>query len=251
MDFKTKVAGILIFIASGIQAQVSPNDFSFPAPENKQVLKAMDLWATQYYIPEFSSAGTIPIVYANGEWSGLYADTCDFCTASLEGTAYVRDSLGNIHVINFARTGDRSFVDCRTCKKYAGSTLKVENWGKALWNKSAGFGDGVKNYFLVPFRTIAVDQTAIPYGSVIFIPAAKGKLVSLPNGKQATHDGYFFAGDTGGAIKKNHIDVFTGISSGNPFPLVIQSDENQPFEAILITDPEIIHTLTLLHVKQQ
>ena len=179
----------------------------------------------------------------------MYADTCDFCNASLEGTAYVRDSLGNINVINFARTVEEMFVDCRACKKYSKSKLKVESWSKALWNKSAGFGDGVKNYRLVPFRTIAVDPNTIPYGTVIFIPEAKGQLVSLPNGKQAIHDGYFFAGDTGGAIRKNHIDVFTGIYEGNPFPSVIKSNENKVFEAVIITDPNVIASLTALHFK--
>lgn len=247
MNLRSKITGVLIFVSSCIHAQVSSDEFNLPEPENKKT--ALSLWATQYYIHEFQSSGNIPIVYANGESSGLYADTCDFCNASLEGTAYVRDSLGNIHVINFAQTGEKVFVDCRACKKYASSKLKVESWGRALWNKSAGFGDGVKNYRLVPFRTIAVDQATIPYGTVIFIPAAKGKLIDLPNGKQAIHDGYFFAGDTGGAIKKNHVDVFTGIYSGNPFPETILSNENKTFEAVIVTDPEIITSLTALHVK--
>ncbi len=236
-----------MFVSSCIHAQVSSDDFNLPEPENKKT--SLTLWATQYYIHEFQSSGNIPIVYANGESSGLYADTCDFCNASLEGTAYVRDSSGNINVINFARTGEKVFVDCRACKKYSKSKLKVESWGKALWNKSAGFGDGVQNYRLVPFRTIAVDRTTIPYGTVIFVPAAKGKLVDLPNGKQVIHDGYFFAGDTGGAIKKNHIDVFTGVYSGNPFPEVVLSNENKTFEAVIVTDSGIINSLRALHVK--
>ncbi len=247
MHLKFILIGLLIFAGSSIHAQVSSDDFNLPEPESKTT--SLVLWATQYYIHEFQSSGNIPIVYANGESSGLYADTCDFCNASLEGTAYVRDSLGNINVINFARTGEEMFVDCRACKKYSKSKLKVESWGKTLWNKSAGFGDGVKNYRLVPFRTIAVDPNTIPYGTVIFIPEAKGQLVSLPNGKQAIHDGYFFAGDTGGAIKKNHIDVFTGIYEGNPFPSVIKSNENKVFEAVIITDLNVIASLTALHFK--
>lgn len=227
----------------------SSTDFNFHEPDSTALSTPLTLWSTQYYIHEFQSGGAIPIVYANGESSGLFADTCDFCSASLEGTAYVKDSLGNVTVINFAKSGDSSFVDCRACKKYAPSKLKVESWGKTLWTKSEGFGDGVKNYRLVPFRTIAVDKDVIPYGTVIYIPKVKGHLVNLPNGEQVVHDGYFFAGDTGGAIKKNHIDIFTGIYPGNPFSDVIQSNENKTFEAFIATDASIINALTEMHTK--
>ncbi|HRI20464.1 MAG TPA: 3D domain-containing protein, partial [Panacibacter sp.] len=123
------------------------------------------------------------------------------------------------------------------------------SWGKALWSKSSGFGDGVKNYKLIPFRTIAVDNKNIPYGTVIYIPKVKGKMIELPNGEKVEHDGYFFAGDTGGAIKKNHVDVFTGIFSGNPFTEVIRSNENKTFDAYIVRDTNIIHQLTVLQTK--
>ena len=249
MNLKTKIAVFLIGLCTYSFTQTSQEDFNFPEPENNALLTPLSLWSTQYYIHEFQSGGTIPIVYADGGPSGLYADTCNFCEASLEGTAYVKDSSGMITVINFAKSGDSSFVNCRACKKYASSNLKVESWGKTLWSKSEGFGDGVKNYRLIPFRTIAVDKDVIPYGTVIYLSLIKGKLVNLPNGKQAIHDVYFFAGDTGGAIKKNHIDIFTGIYAGNPFPEVIKSNENKTFEAIIVTDASIISTLTEMHTK--
>lgn len=249
MNLKAKISAILIGLSAYSFAQNPTDDFSFPEPESTVLSTPLSLWSTQYYIHEFQSGGTIPIVYATGESSGLFADTCDFCSASLEGTAYVKDSLGNVTVINFAKSGDSSFVDCRACKKYTSSKLKVESWGKTLWTKSEGFGDGVKNYRLIPFRTIAVDKDVIPYGTVIYIPKVKGQLVNLPNGEQVIHDGYFFAGDTGGAIKKEHIDIFTGIYSGNPFPDVIKSNESKTFEAVIVTDVSIINTLTEMHTK--
>lgn len=249
MNLKAKIVAVLMGLSSFSFAQTSSTGFNFPEPVSATLSRSLSLWSTQYYIHEFQSGGAIPIVYANGESSGLFADTCDFCSASLEGTAYVTDSLGNITVINFAKSGDSSFVDCRACKKYASSKLKVESWGKTLWMKSEGFGDGVKNYRLVPFRTIAVDKDAIPYGTVIYIPKAKGKIIELPNGDQVTHDGYFFAGDTGGAIKKNHIDLFTGIFTGNPFPDVIKSNESLTFEAFVVTDASINNALTEMHTK--
>ncbi len=238
----------LIF-ASGLFAQASQSDFSLAEPTENLVLRKIDLWSTQYYIHQFTSSGTIPIVYQDGKASGLFADTCDFCKSSLEGTAFVTDSLGEITIINFAKTGSSTFVDCRQCKSYSKSSLAVENWGKTLWTKSSGYGDGVKNYKLIPYRTIAVDNSIIPYGSVIYIPQAKGKIIQLPNGVTVEHDGYFFAGDTGGAIKGNHIDVFTGVFSGNPFPDVIKSNSESKFEAFLVTDIEIINTLKTIQTK--
>jgi 3D (Asp-Asp-Asp) domain-containing protein len=241
---------LLIVISVMISPQAYPQTiFDYPQPNQVSTLTKMTLWATQYYIHKFQSKGNIPIMYQDGMPSGLRADTCDFCEASLEGTAYVTDSTGAITVINYAATGEQTFVDCRACKKYANSKLKVENWGKVLWKKSSGFGDGVRNYKLIPFRTIAVDSKIIPYGTVIFIPAAKGKIIELSNGSKTTHDGYFFAGDTGGAIKNNHIDVFTGIFSKNPFPEMVKSNELKTFEAYVITDQIIIQSLLATHTQ--
>jgi 3D (Asp-Asp-Asp) domain-containing protein len=230
-------------------SQNSQAEYNFDVPQDTQTLSKLTLWATQYYIPKFQSRGNIPIVLADGKPSGLYADTCDFCKASLEGTAFVVDSAGNVITINYAKRGEKSFVDCRKCKTYSNSTLEVEQWGKVLWTKSEGFGEGVQNYRLIPYRTIAVDKTNIPYSTVIFIPKARGQTVVLPNGQKVTHDGYFFAGDTGTAIKKNHIDIFTGIFEGNPFTEVIQSEPQKTFEAFIVTNESIVNTLTKLHQK--
>lgn len=71
----------------------------------------------------------------------------------------------------------------------------------------------------------------------------------MPNGTKVTHDGYFFAGDTGGAIKKNHIDLFTGIFEGNPFPEVIRSNEKKTVDAYIVTDQSIIQSLTTAQTK--
>lgn len=221
------------------KAQISQNDFNITQPANLSELSKMALWSTQYFIHKFASGGKIPIVLSNGNPTGLYADTCNFCEASLVGTAYVTDSIGQVTIINYAKSGNKTFVDCRKCKKYSKSKLAVESWGKALWTKATGFGDGVQNFKLIPFRTIAVDKKKIPYGTVIFIPSVKGQQIELPNGQKVIHDGYFFAGDTGGAIKDNHIDTFTGVFEENPFPNVIKSTSKETFEAYIVTDYRI------------
>ena len=230
-------------------AQNSQSDFSIKAPVDLAISTKKSLWSTHYYIHRFQSGGSIPLVLSDGKQTNLFADTCDFCTAALEGTAFVQDSFGNITILNFDKIGEKSVVNCRSCSKFSKSKLAVENFGKVLWKKSEGFGDGVLNYKLIPFRTMAVDKSIIPYGTVIFIPKVKGKPIILPNGLEVIHDGYFFAGDTGSAIKGNHIDIFTGIFDGNPFKDVIQSDPTKTFEAYVVKDQQVINLLKSKHVK--
>ena len=100
---------------------------------------------------------------------------------------------------------------------------------------------------LIPYRSIAVDKTVIPYGTVIYIPAARGQQIRLPSGQTVRHDGYFYAADTGGAIKRNHIDVFGGTFKDNPFPNFIKSDSERTFEGYLISDSHIKEKLRLAH----
>ncbi len=56
------------------------------------------------------------------------------------------------------------------------------------------------DYILAPFRTLATDQKVYPHGTVFFIPEARGAEIVLSNGRKIIHDGYFFAGDKGGAM---------------------------------------------------
>jgi 3D (Asp-Asp-Asp) domain-containing protein len=68
---------------------------------------------------------------------------------------------------------------------------------------------------VVAMRTAAVDKTLIPKGSILYIKETVG--LKMPDG--STHDGYWYASDTGGAIKGRRIDLFTGYSSASMNPL--------------------------------
>ena len=239
---------LLLLVNGTMYGQPAQDEFSFPAPDSIEKLAQIKLWSTQYYIHEFTSGGSIAIKDQDGDPTGLFADTCDFCKASLEGTAFVKDSTGKITVINFASTGKGSQVDCKACSSFKKSKLNTDSWGKTLWSISSGYGNGVLNYKLVPFRTIAVDPAVIPYGTVLYVAEADGIQITLPGGTMVVHDGYFFAGDTGGAIKKDHIDTFTGVFTGNPFPQMITSLPGGKFTARIVTDQHIIRALTDLHL---
>ena len=68
---------------------------------------------------------------------------------------------------------------------------------------------------VVAMRTVAVDRTLIPRGSILFIKETAG--LRMPDG--SAHDGYWYASDVGGAIKGKRIDLFTGFSASSMNPL--------------------------------
>ncbi len=59
---------------------------------------------------------------------------------------------------------------------------------------------------VVAMRTAAVDGVDVPRHSLLFIKETVGLL--MPDGRR--HDGFWYASDTGGAIHKGRIDLFTG-----------------------------------------
>ena len=68
---------------------------------------------------------------------------------------------------------------------------------------------------VVAMRTVAVDKNIIPKGSILYIKETVG--LKMPDGSR--HDGYWYASDTGGAIKGKRIDLFTGFSASSMNPL--------------------------------
>jgi 3D (Asp-Asp-Asp) domain-containing protein len=80
---------------------------------------------------------------------------------------------------------------------------------KATLYHAGGGGAGARDSLgckPVPMRTVAVDPTLIPRRTILFISETVG--LPLPGG--GVHDGYWYASDTGGAVKGRRIDLFTG-----------------------------------------
>jgi 3D (Asp-Asp-Asp) domain-containing protein len=67
-------------------------------------------------------------------------------------------------------------------------------------------GRGATGGPITPLRTVAVDTSVIPLGTLIFVP----ELAGLPRTDGSPHDGCFIAEDRGLKVVGRHIDVFTG-----------------------------------------
>ena len=73
------------------------------------------------------------------------------------------------------------------------------------------WGVGSKSNPLQPLRSLAVDNSLIPYGTSVYIAEWDGvKIPSVDGIGGFTHDGCFRADDVGGAIKGKHFDFFSG-----------------------------------------
>jgi 3D (Asp-Asp-Asp) domain-containing protein len=178
-----------------------------------------------------------------GNRLGPVLSKLDWCKAALEGTVSVKDN-DQVATYNFAVRATTLQVNCthisnEEIRRKIGRNRFVLSKGK--------YGDGVQSMILVPYRTIAVDPRFIPYGSIVYIPEARGKEIILPSGRTVNHDGYFFAADTGSGIERNHIDVFCGLFDGNCFPNFIKSKETGTFRAFLISNNEIKNALRKEH----
>ena len=212
---------------------------SFNLAEPSNIQSSIFLWGTYYYIPVYRSVvGGHPLYDTAGNHLGVELSEHDWCYGALEGTFQVQDGNSS-RVYNYIKSMGMPQVNCLSYFSYNVSASRFA----AAQGK---YGDGVQNFKLVPYRTIAVDSKYIPYGTVIYIPSARGTRIILDNGQSVEHDGYFFAADTGGALKSDHIDVFLGRTTRNPFDW-IQSNANRKVKAFVVKDTQIIKFLRKIH----
>ena len=207
--------------------------------------KTLDLWATYYYVPTFAHSETgIPLLDINENALPLKLEANDWCTAAIQGSVYIRKNGQNYLAHYAGRSAVRQY-DCRECPKYK-NYAGYDQTGKVRWGMSEEAVTGGSGLKLVAMKSIAVDPSIIPYRSVVYIPAAVGTLYVNDDGETVSHDGYFLAADTGSMIKGNHIDVYLGTSTRNPFGFV-KSDANQPFQAYVVNSERIRFELLYIH----
>jgi 3D (Asp-Asp-Asp) domain-containing protein len=151
---------------------------------------------THYYVAEELRAGDWPL-FSPGCGSVLSRTSEAFHREiSLEGTGRLRDG----RLLNFSeRCGCArpAFRGNRIC-------YEVMDVARFPWGRGAKFGEASAP--LVPFRTVAVDPSVVPLGTVLFVPAWRGRV--WPGGRVS--DGCVRAEDTGSLIAGRHLDLFVG-----------------------------------------
>jgi len=218
--------------------------FDLPMPDTAS-LKTLSLWATYYYVPRVNHQPSgHPMLSIAGAALGPSLSLRDWCEAAMQGTVVVRrllDGEPRDVVYNYAGVSKEDNVDCSPIYPRYPAINRTR-----FIAASAPFGHGVRGMALVPYRSVAVDPKTIAFGSVLYIPAARGTVVTLPDGRRVSHDGYFFAADRGGAIKRKHIDVFIGTSKRNPFRFV-KNRKSGSFAAFVVAQDEAFSRLAKAH----
>ena len=160
----------------------------------------------------------------------------------MQGSFSISYPDGSLQTFNYAGLSKKRQVNCAPYHRFTKS-------GRIRFQEARGpYGDGATGiYSLIPLRSIAVDPKTIPYGTVVYIPKARGLQITFSSGETIIHDGYFFANDTGGAIKDNHIDVYVGNEKHKELSTFVQSNEDGLFEAYIIEDNDIQQVMKQAH----
>lgn len=218
-----------------------PLSVEFPEPRLTD-LDPLPVWASWYSVPRVHEVTEgVPLLDLRGAPLGPMLDARDFCRAAIEGTAQIVRRRGGRRLYAFAGLGDEPQTDCTPFYKSHPAA------GRARFRRVLRASTMVGHHTtVVPYRTLAVDPSVIPLGTVVYIPAARGTVVTLEDGTSRIHDGYFYALDTGGGIEGNQIDVFLGVDAENPF-IFVKTDPRQTVDAYLVPEPELEDAFAFAH----
>ena len=233
----------LYSFASWANDPLDNDRFQMQAPLTADLGPSFKLWATYYYLPEIQEdSGSVPLRDMQGQELGPRLTLRHWCDTAMEGSVKINYKNGDVKTFNYQGVTNAHYVDCKSIfPRHTGI-------GKTKYREANGvYGDGLDDYILSPYRTLATDVNYIKPGTALYIPKARGAKITLPSGRIIIHDGYFFAGDKGGAIKGSHVDVYVGVSKSASFFSWIGSNETKTFEAFVVKDPKIIQELLYLH----
>lgn len=231
---------------------------TLPAPSSWQVInvpgesihaRPIQLWATYYHLYRATTIPDgIPLLDKVGNPLPATLSLKDWCHSALNGTTQITDQFGQTTVYHYSGRGDTPGADCSSFFSSLSADVKDKVSRVRFRPVEAPYGYGAKGLPMVPYRTIAVDRDTIPFGSVVYIPAARGTIVTLPSGEQVVHDGFFYAADTGSALRGGHIDVYVGTAEKNPFAFVTSSPSGS-FTAYIVEEPGISNLLLAMHQR--
>lgn len=220
-------------------------NFLLDEPEAKA--KRIDLWATYYHMPTVRAAkaedkGAVALPGKDGKAISPKLSREDWCNAAMQGSISVMGEDGQpTSYVFIDSNGPQQSFDCDD--KFGDLSTEIK-WA-TRHARFAAFkhprGCDVRPIPLMTYRTIAVDSSRIPMGSVLFVPELKGRTF-WTDGEFYTHDGYIVASDRGGAIKGNHIDFFVEDSGSTEVREMVTSRQRDTFTAYFVpeTDPAVI-----------
>ena len=216
-------------------------DFDLPMPSLTTAQELVVLVTHYYVTPPFRTGvrNGMPILDVHGVALTKPISKKDWCSGAIEGSIAVVEN-GRKRVFHFVKAMGVPQVDCTQVLHLRGDALlHIKGTERSRFAEATGsLGDDVRGRAPVPYRTIAVDRSVIPFGSVVFIPAARGATIHLSDGSVAHHDGFFIAEDTGGRIRGAHIDVFCGEQVGKCIPTIMSSKHGLPrVKAYIVNDP--------------
>src|ERR1700730_6350283 len=83
-------------IGSCFPSTGSPEEFDIPPLANQQTLCHLQIWATEYHVVLIKGVhGDIPLLDRFGKHLGPQLTPLQFCTAALEGTVRIDNSIFN------------------------------------------------------------------------------------------------------------------------------------------------------------
>jgi 3D (Asp-Asp-Asp) domain-containing protein len=162
--------------------------------------------------------------------AAIFAALCAFAYPAMGEPVAYNDVLSQEAVSETLNTANGSSGDdAATGEQGAQIALDAEqaelmagdpDWSAHASLYHAGGGGATGNDSLgcrpVAMRTVAVDPRVIPRRTRLFIRETVGML--MPDGSR--HDGYWYASDTGGSIKGQRVDLYTGNGRGSMRPVM-------------------------------
>jgi 3D (Asp-Asp-Asp) domain-containing protein len=225
--------------------------FGEPMPVPANLERKVQIYATYYsvYLANEVKNG-IALRDKTGRAHGPQLSRRDWCLGSVEGTIRLTRLNGSTETYNVSGETATASTSCAAHFRTRPDFPKALD-ASAFIKITAKFGLGASGLELVPYRSIAVDPKVIPLGTVLFVPVAKGVSFTDEDGIEKTHDGFFYAVDTGGAIKGRLIDFFVGTKITLIFPGIPHrqgnSGQTQFTDAFIVDDPVVKQALRQLH----
>lgn len=239
------IFGILATCGASAGAQ-----WNLPAPSALAEADRHYVWSTYYYVHTAKAVqgpGSVALRNRAGQALGASLSARDFCYAAMEGT--VRVDLGDrSELFNAGGLGTTRAADCTPFFSRSNARFAIGKQRFLKVGSGSPWGLGIAGYRLVPFRTIATDRAFIRSGTALFVSRLRGMRFTDANNSSFTHDGYVFAADVGGSIKRCHIDFFAGaIADGSLFPFASGKDRPRSLEVYTVRDQSIVARLHSEH----